>query len=134
MMEENNKSNLKLIFKTPVRIRYQRIEPVEPDYQILRANLVRRIRSIFLYTGSRPIEAANEPRDAGKQWNASWQEVRSYRWSSRQKQRIAVNGYMGELQVGSVADDELQWWRLGELLGIGKMASFGLGSYQISEI
>ncbi len=125
--------NIKLVFRTPVRIRYRDEEPVEPTPKIIWDSLTRRLMGIMNANGAEPTNipkgCSYEEMPAGK-----WKKVRLERWSSTQQRRIPASGYAGEAELTGVPEEHMSWWNAGELLGVGKMAAFGLGAYDIEEI
>ena len=55
------------------------------------------------------------------------------RYSSRQESKLGIGGIMGEIGYSGVDEESRRLLRLGELIGIGKQAVFGLGKIKIEE-
>jgi CRISPR-associated endoribonuclease Cas6 len=55
------------------------------------------------------------------------------RYSSRQESKLGIGGIMGEIGYSHVDEESRRLLRLGELIGIGKQAVFGLGKIKIEE-
>lgn len=124
---------LKLTFNTPVRIRYRDEEPAVPSPKLIWDSLTRRLQGILSANGAEappvPGDCRYEEMPAGK-----WKIVRLERWSSTQQRRIHASGFLGETVLEGVPEEHLQWWNAGRILGVGKMAAFGLGAYDVEEI
>lgn len=59
-----------------------------------------------------------------------WQDW--YRFSARQRQRMNMGGYVGRWVLDGVVPALAPLLRLGEMLHVGKDASFGLGAYRLT--
>jgi CRISPR-associated endoribonuclease Cas6 len=55
------------------------------------------------------------------------------RYSSRQESKLGIGGIMGEIGYSGVDEESRQLLRLGELIGVGKQAVFGLGKIILQE-
>lgn len=55
------------------------------------------------------------------------------RYSSRQESKLGIGGIMGEIGYSGVDEESRRLLRLGELIGIGKQAVFGLGKITLQE-
>lgn len=126
---------LTLEFLTPVRIKGDGHLVEEPEFHHLVRSLLRRISSLsYFHCGSRLeldfrgiIERATQIQctERGLRWH-DWE-----RYSSRQKQRMTLGGFVGLATYAGALDEFLPLLALGEILHVGKAASFGLGRYRM---
>lgn len=114
---------------SPVRLRHQGKEPAQPSPILLWRAAIRRVRGIAASLG---VELPNpkvvhpyskEP--------LGWEMVDQYRWSTTQKRKIPAGGYMGEVVLDNLPAEHLPWWTLASSLGIGKLATFGMGAFTV---
>ena len=61
-----------------------------------------------------------------------WQDW--YRYSSRQQQKMALGGVIGEWQLSNLSQNWQKLIYLGQWLHCGKNATFGLGKYKITNV
>ena len=59
-----------------------------------------------------------------------WMPFRAERWSSRQKRRHPVEGYLGHMEV-SVPGAFVGWLEAAALVGVGKGTALGLGHMEL---
>ncbi|MCL0035020.1 CRISPR system precrRNA processing endoribonuclease RAMP protein Cas6, partial [Dehalococcoidia bacterium] len=128
---------LAIRFVTPTRIKYQgRIEP-EVNFCVLIKNLLRRISLLSeMHCNSRLdldyaelIEKAKNVRIINS--NLRWYDWERY--SSRQKAKMKLGGFVGNITFEGDLAEFMPFIKLGEYLHIGKGTSFGLGEYVISQ-
>ena len=73
------------------------------------------------------IERAKEVETLSK--NLRWHDWERY--SNRQKTRMTMGGFMGEVTYGGDLEEFQPFIKLGEYVHLGKGSSFGLGKYEI---
>ena len=59
--------------------------------------------------------------------NLEWREWS--RWSSRQKQKMTMDGLLGTIELDDISDTLCQYLYWGQWLHVGKGSAFGLGQY-----
>lgn len=127
-----------LNFKTPLRLQ-DNGRPLNPDTFSARAllmTLVRRISligdihlNLSLVEDSRTLSLAAD--DVTMEHDLHWCDWRRY--SSRQKQHMALGGVMGNVQLSGNIEPFQEFLHLGQWLHIGKNASFGMGRYTLEQ-
>lgn len=125
-----------LHFKTPLRLQ-DNSRPLKPDTFSARAllmTLVRRISlvgdmhlNLSLVEDSRSLSLAAD--DVTMEQDLRWCDWQRY--SSRQKQRMALGGVMGNVRLSGNIEPFREFLHLGQWLHIGKNASFGMGCYTL---
>jgi CRISPR-associated endoribonuclease Cas6 len=134
-IEDKKTDKLLLRFYTPTRIRYNAKLTMELTFDILIRNLLRRISALsYFHCGEelridfRDMIASAEKIEVEKsslQWY-DWE-----RYSTRQKSRMKLGGFVGEISFSGNLKDFLPLLKLGELTHVGKGTTFGLGKYSI---
>jgi hypothetical protein len=131
-------SRLTLRFLTPTRIKVEGHLTMELNFRQLLLTLLRRIcslghfhmpgesidwnwRSILAPAGEVAVETSD------LRWY-DWE-----RYSNRQKDRMKLGGFLGEIVFQGNLQDWLPLLRLGEFVHVGKGATFGLGKYVVEE-
>lgn len=122
---------LTIRFTTPTRIKRRGNELSHPDFAALIATLARRAEALGQYHGL--PEVVEDPRalvNAAETVElASWKgdlEARE-RYSSRQKQTMRMEGFVGTAVYRGDLARFLPLLKLGEIIHVGKGAVFGLG-------
>lgn len=126
---------LTLHFQAPTRLKYQGEYVREPAFHVIIRNLLRRLSSlayfhcgtlwetdfqaIIAHAESVAIEAADV------RWHNWW------RYSGRQKQRIDLGGFVGEVEYQGELGPFRSLLALGELVHVGKATVFGHGRYVV---
>ncbi len=134
VMQKND--SITLNFKTPLRLQHNG-RPLNPDTFTPRALLMTLVRRISLvgdlhlnqtfFKDSRFLSlAADEVRMEHQLTWCDWQ-----RFSSRQQQRMALGGVVGNVRLSGRIEPFREFLHLGQWLHIGKNASFGMGSYTL---
>jgi hypothetical protein len=126
---------LAIHFKTPARIKSDGRLNDAPEFHHLIRSLLRRLSSLsYFHCGGRLeldfrglIERAHLVKriSSDLQWH-DWE-----RYSSRQKQKMTLGGFVGEMMFSGDFREFLPLLVWGEVLHIGKAASFGLGKYTL---
>lgn len=134
--EDDQASALTLNFLTPARIYHNGKLTCDLEFHILIRQLLRRISMLsHFHCGTDPaqwdfqglINKAKEVKIKNKnlRW-FNWQ-----RYSSRQEQKINMGGFVGEVTYEGHLTPFLSLIRAGEILHVGKAATFGLGRYEM---
>jgi len=64
--------------------------------------------------------------------NLKWKKLTRY--SNRQKTKMQIDGVMGEIKVKGIDMKSYRYLKLGEIIGVGKLTTFGLGKIEIKDI
>jgi hypothetical protein len=126
---------LTLRFLTPTRMKYQNGYVIRPAFHVLMRSLLRRISALaFFHCGeawdgdARELIAAAEhvvTAQAAVEW-ADWD-----RFSGRQRQRVPLGGFVGEMTYQGDLAPFHTLLALGALVHVGKATVFGHGRYEI---
>jgi len=129
---------LRLRFLTPARIKSDDQLQPRPDFDLIVRNLLRRVSMMTELYGDAPLSLDyrglldRAATVAVRSSDLRWWDVERY--STRQQAPMRMGGFVGEIEfAGAVLRDFLSLLAAGELLGIGKGTSFGLGRYEITE-
>ncbi|MBD3181139.1 CRISPR system precrRNA processing endoribonuclease RAMP protein Cas6 [Candidatus Poribacteria bacterium] len=131
--ESQNK--LKLQFITPTRIKYRGKYICDLEFHVMMRNLLRRISLMMIFHGGiEPDFDFNDLITKAKeidvsQWDLGWQDWNRY--STRQKTRMKLGGFTGDVEYMGDISNFITFIALGELIHIGKNATFGLGKYKV---
>jgi len=134
-VENMDKRRIKLTFISPLRLRYDGSYIHHPEFYHLVKSLLGRLSSLsYFYCGEElRIKFKEFIRKAQKVRlifsDYSWQDW--WRYSSRQKVRMALGGVVGEAIFEGELDPFLPFLCWGELINAGKGTTFGLGRYRI---
>lgn len=129
---------LHLSFLTPTRIQYNEHLTIDFEFHILIRNLLRRLSLLYYFhCGGDPdvwdfkglIEKAKGV--TVKERNLHWHDWERY--SGRQKTRMKMGGFVGEITFEGEIGPFMPLIEAGEVLHVGKGTSFGLGKYRIKE-
>jgi hypothetical protein len=127
---------LTLRFHTPTRVKYQQTYVVQPAFHVLMRALLRRISSLALFHCGEALAgdihallAAAETIETG-QSTLHW--VDWERFSGRQRQRMTLGGFVGEIRFHGNLAPFRELLTLGTLVHVGKAAVFGHGRYDIA--
>lgn len=127
-----------LLFSTPLRLQ-DNGRPLHPDSITARAllmTLVRRVSlvgdmhlNIPLVDDSRSLSLAAD--DVRLEHDLRWCDWERY--SSRQKQKMALGGVVGSLRLAGNIEPFREFLHLGQWLHFGKNSSFGMGRYTLQQ-
>ena len=134
-----NASRLTLHFLTPARLKYNgRYLEDAPPFHVVVRTLLRRVSSLsYFHCGQRWetdyrgwIQQAQEveTETAEVRW-VDWE-----RYSTRQRQRMNLGGITGHVTYKGELTPFLPLLRLGELIHVGKGATFGNGQYRMEGV
>jgi hypothetical protein len=127
---------LRLRFLTPARIKSDDRLQQRPGFELIARNLLRRASLMMELYGAAPLvldyrgllrrAATVEVRSSGLRW---WDVPR---YSTRQQTALRMGGFVGDIEfTGDALPEFLPLLAAGELLGLGKGTSFGLGKFEI---
>jgi CRISPR-associated endoribonuclease Cas6 len=136
----SSSQSITLRFKTPTRIKFNRRLVIDLQFHILMRQLLRRLFLLWHFhcRGSSPTEELKDSHKRIIQYSQNVRLLRSslrwYDWerySHKQKTRIRLGGFVGEVTYEGPIAPFLPLLRAGEVLHIGKNTTFGLGKYEI---
>ncbi len=56
------------------------------------------------------------------------------RYSNRQKTKMRIGGLLGEMELQGVNEDVYRLLKAGEIVGVGKLGTFGLGKIEVEDL
>lgn len=129
-------TRMRVIFRTPARIRVQGDLQSEMSFELLVRNVLRRVAMLSEIHGGGPsgfdfkgiVAAAGtiQTERSSLRW-LDWE-----RWSNRQGEKMKLGGFLGDIEfVGERLGDFAPLLAAGELLNIGTGSSFGLGKFLV---
>ncbi len=122
-----NKIYLRL--QTPVRLNANRniLINIGP-YEIIESihNRLKLLQEAYNICGSHQISPLNLPCIKVEQKKVKW--VRWERYSSVQRKRLRMGGYIGYMVFSPKENELIKWLSIGEVIGVGIGTSMGLGS------
>ena len=127
---ENYSDKVKLIFKTPLRIKHQnRFLRQKPELNILLQSIYNRYREL------KGLKREKLPFDPT--YEEIFDEIRFRdltRYSNRQKTKMRVGGIVGEIGYKNLDKESYKLLKLGEIIGVGKQTVFGLGKIKVEDL
>ena len=124
-------------FLTPARIKSEGRLTEEPEFHQLTRSLLRRLSALsYFHCGKRLELDFKGLIERAKRIERAKSELRWHDWerySGRQKQRMTLGGFIGEVTFAGDFREFLPMLAWGEVLHVGKAASFGLGRYMLGE-
>lgn len=136
--ELSGSETLTFHFRTPTRVKYEEHLVAEPEFHHLVRSLLRRLSGLsYFHCGERlELDFKGLVERAGKIERLS-SDLRWYDWerySGRQKQRMTLGGFLGQVTYAGDFRGFLPLLAWGEVLHVGKAASFGLGRYEMRSV
>lgn len=129
-------SELSLHFATPARIKFDGHLTNKIEFHHLVRSLLRRVSSLsYFHCGRRLDLDFKGLTDRAQDVKTVSSDLRWHDWerySSRQKQRMNMGGLVGRATFAGDFREFLPLLTFGEVIHVGKAASFGLGKYQIN--
>ena len=123
------KKDFTLKINTPIRIK-QNGHFLKDD--ILLNTILRSINHRLAKLKNREIQKLSfTPKYEEIYKNLSFKEL--IRYSNRQKTKMNLGGVMGEIIYKNVDEKSYKLLKLGEIIGVGKQVTFGLGDIEIKE-
>lgn len=134
----NSTQCLSIEFKTPARIKSDGHLTDAPEFHHLIRALLRRLSAFSYFHCDKKlevdfrglIERARKVECVSS--NLVWRDWERY--SSRQKQKMTLGGFVGEMKFAGDLFEFLPLLAWGEVLHVGKAASFGLGKYTLETL
>jgi CRISPR-associated endoribonuclease Cas6 len=127
---DNFSHKVKVKLCTPLRIkrdnRYIRSDSLNIE-DILRS-LNARKQSLLCQMDRHSIQTQTNMVDKNLQY------IELTRKSSRQKTHMQLGGLMGEMTIENLSPQEYALLKLGELIGVGKQTTFGLGKIKVEDL
>lgn len=135
---DSTAKQIKIVFLTPVRIKYAGTFGNELEFHILIRSLLRRISTLaYFHCGERqPAIEFKKSIEKAKKVKIERSNLRWYEWerySSKQNTKMSMGGFIGDVTYKGDFDEFVPWLKAGELVHVGKGTSFGLGKYQLVE-
>ena len=127
---------IKLLFLTPVRLKFENRLTAELPFHVLARAMLRRVSSLFsVYDGKEPeldyrgmVKRAEEVRMVKNE--LQWHYWRRY--SFRQDQAMLLGGMTGSVTYSGALGEFIPLIELCARLHIGKQTTFGLGKFEAS--
>lgn len=128
-------NEIKFEFLTPTRMLYRGQLVKVPEFHTLIRNLLRRINLMSYFHQDFEFEAdvknLIKESEGIKIKKQSIRQGFIKRYSARQKQKISMFGFTGEIVYEGNFEPFWSYLKLGEILHIGKATSFGFGKYKM---
>lgn len=124
-------TSVKMIFETPLTVKYNGKFLQEFNMEAIIRSLKRRIYMLDCFEGIDGEDAFNQdyPFLVIRRQEVERKAVK--RFSSRKQSSMYLNGIQGEIELEQVKPDTLGLLLAGEQMHIGKNTSFGFGKYRI---
>ena len=124
---DKNIDSLKIILKTPLRIKHQgKLLDHIPSADILLRSIYNRLRDLK----NLPRKKIDfEPKCKISKANVAFFDQK--RRSNRQKRSLKIGGIIGEIELKNVDSMSYNYFKLAEIIGIGKQTSFGMGRIKV---
>jgi CRISPR-associated endoribonuclease Cas6 len=125
-------------FVTPVRLVHNGQTATPADFHVLFRNVLRRVNFVnHLHCGGELSADAMSFITEAEGIRTIESRLRWHEWdrySARQEQRVPMGGFVGEASYEGDISRLWPWLALGELVHVGKGATFGLGQYRSVQI
>ncbi|MGE5557821.1 MAG: CRISPR system precrRNA processing endoribonuclease RAMP protein Cas6 [Bacillota bacterium] len=136
-LPESNADTLGINFLTMTRLKSGGAFAEKPEFPLLIRALFRRISALqYFYCGKKlesDFQAAIARAEQVRLIRADTRWIDWERYSSRQDARMKLGGFVGQAEyAGEGWREFMDLLRWGELVHVGKGATFGLGRYEIS--
>ncbi len=126
---------LSLNFLTPTRIRSDERLVEQPEFHHLIRALLRRISMLSYFHCKKKLDlnfrGILEAAQAIKRVSSELRWFDWDRYSNRQRQRMSLGGFIGSVSYSGNFGELLPFMVWGEVLHVGKAASFGLGRFRM---
>lgn len=133
--EEIRERPLTMVFETPTRVKSADKFLRAPDFAAMFPSLMRRCHSLaYFHCSARTEPDVHALLNLARGIDGQPEEVKWVPWerySSRQRQRMSMDGFTGMLKLPPVPDALLPHLVWGESLHIGKGSAFGMGKYRL---
>lgn len=123
-------------FRTPTLLRSEGVVQNNPSFGVLMRRLRDRVSALATVFGDAPLEIdARRLGEMADGITTRHSELSRFIWirtSARTRQRHPIEGVVGEtMYEGDALGELMPWLRLGEVLHIGKHATFGNGNIEV---
>ena len=136
IVEQDPPESIRISFLTPTRIKYRGRLTKDVEFHVFFRNLLRRISLLSYFHCGQTLNdhGFKELIDRAKgirttihtlYWN-DWE-----RWSARQRTRMKLGGFIGDVTYEGDLRPFWPYIKLGEYVHVGKGSSFGLGRYEV---
>jgi len=127
---KNISKQITLNFKTPLRMKYKgKLLSQKPPLEIVLYSIANRLNEI---KNLPKVKLSHKP--IYKEKEASIKFIDQTRRSNRQKTKLKIGGIIGKIEYEEIDEKSLILLQLGEIIGIGKQTSFGMGKIEIKEL
>ena len=123
-------------FLTPARLRSEGSLGSQVDFHSFFSRLLERLQALSIFHCGGPVEvdhlalkqlARSVRTESSSLYFQDWT-----RYSSRQKTRMQLGGYKGQITYSGDLAPFLPFLRMGQYVHVGKNTTFGLGQYRLS--
>ncbi len=130
-------SEIRIHFLTPTRFVLEEKLVKEINFKEFITNLLRRISLLSIFHCAKKIDfdylGLIEDTNIIESKIENWKWHDWGRYSTKQKQRVKLGGFLGDIYFSGNLNRFIPFIKLGEYIHIGKQTSFGLGKYEIME-
>jgi hypothetical protein len=128
---QNQMKISKITIKTPFRLKSdsKRVAPEEITALSMALSAMRRLDELK----GEPMKSRRFEYKRGEE-KKSLEFVNLNRYSNRQKTKMGLGGYVGEIECADMSEEMANALRVGEILGVGKSCVFGLGKIKLEEV
>lgn len=131
----SSREQITMNFLTPTRIKFDGRFVKTPEFHHVLRALLRRLSGLSQYHCGRPLEldfrSLVEQAHSIRRVAADVVWIDRDRYSFRQKQRMKLGGFTGPIKYRGDFSSFAPFLAWGEILHVGKAASFGLGKYEL---
>jgi CRISPR/Cas system endoribonuclease Cas6 (RAMP superfamily) len=127
-------SEISLRLKSPLKLVTDGKVNFKPSVRDIASNILRRLGNLYYFYEGNELTLEFErllTEAESAQSETSLRKVSAVRYSSRQNQTISVGGLVGEINIKKPSVDLSQLLMIGQLVGIGKSTTMGLGDYEV---
>lgn len=126
----SNYSNINLRFLTPLRIKENNhLLKTNPNLETILQSILNRLNEL---KGVKKSRLPFVPQFKITNVNMSFLDLA--RFSKSEKKEVNLSGVVGEIKINSIDKQSLALLKLGEIIGVGKDTSLGLGKIEVEEI
>jgi len=135
LSEKKEINRCTLRFVTPARIKSKGTLGSEPDFYSIFSRLIERIQALSIFHCEKSLVIDHLAfKELAKNIETEKSSLRFRDWtrfSSRQKTKMNLGGYIGEITFKGNLNPFLPFLKMGEYVHVGKNPTFGLGQYKL---